>query len=108
MISKKIILSRIEMMRSNYEMAMKLSVSIALRNIGDERRSNLKFCAPDDRRAQLVEITKALIQMDHYQIKDAKMLATEKEICAKALREHQKQTPVSSWFHGEADKPAYF
>ncbi len=102
------VLNRLGYARSNYGMAMQLSVSIALCNIGDERRSNLKFCKPDDRRLQLVEITKALIQMDRYQIQDAKVLSTEKEIYAKALEKYQKQIPVSSWFHGDINKPAYF
>ena len=102
------VLNRLGYARSNYGMAMQLSVSIAFRAISENRRSVLPYYSPIDRRERLVEITKALIQMDHYQIQDAKVLATEKEIYAKALKEQQKQTPVSSWFHGSFDKPSYF
>lgn len=102
------VLNRLMFARSNYGMAMQLSVSIAFRAISENRRSVLPYYSPTGRRERLVEITKALIQMDRYQIQDAKVLATEKEIYAKALKEQQKQTPVSSWFHGSFDKPAYF
>ena len=102
------VLNRLMFARSNYSMAMQLSVSIAFRAISENRRSVLPYYSPIDRRKRLVEITKALIQMDHYQIQDAKVLATEKEIYAKALKDQQKQTPVSSWFSGSSDKPSYF
>ena len=102
------VLNRLGYARSNYGMAMQLSVSIAFRAISENRRSVLPYYSPIDRRERLVEITKALIQMDRYQIQDAKVLATEKEMYAKALEKYQKQIPVSSWFHGDINKPAYF